>query len=220
MKRFRVLPSLSVGFVLAAATPGSLACTPDGYIGSMTVFAGNFAIRGCALAEGQLLDISTNTALFSILGTTYGGDGRTTFALPDTRGRSVVGAGAGPGLTPVRLGQRGGAENVTLGVTNMPVHNHGATTTVDASATAHASSVAADTADPAGNIWAVAKKGKPQVYSSGAPDVTMQSGAVTVAATASTTIDNTGGGQAFAIQDPYIGINWLIQLTGTFPSRN
>jgi microcystin-dependent protein len=99
----------------------------------MNVFAGNFAIRGCALAQGQLLEISSNTALFSILGTTYGGDGRTTFGLPDTRGRSVIGAGTGPGLSEVHLGETGGTETVTLSVTNLPAHSHTATTALNLS---------------------------------------------------------------------------------------
>jgi microcystin-dependent protein len=220
MKISRYPTSFAAGIVLAAGASTGMACSPGGYIGSMSVFAGNFAIRGCALAQGQLLQISSNTALFSILGTTYGGDGRTTFALPDTRGRSLIGVGTGDGLSPVRQGEEGGQENQTLTVSNMPVHDHTAVTTVDASATAHASSNNADTADPTDNVWAVAKKGKPQVYQSAAPDVTMQAGAVTVSATARSVVGNSGGGQAFSVRNPYIGINWLIQLTGVFPSRN
>lgn len=220
MKLSRCSTSFAAGFVLATSASTGMACTPDGYIGSMSVFAGNFAIRGCALAQGQLLQISANTALFSILGTTYGGDGRQTFALPDTRGRSVIGAGTGDGLTLVRLGEEGGQENHTLTVNQLPSHNHTVVTTIEASATAHASTAGADTADPTGNVWAVAKKGKPQVYQSAAPDVTMQAGAVSVSATATSVVGNSGGSQAFSLRGPYIGMNWLIQLEGLFPSRN
>ncbi len=220
MKKSRYLASVTTGLALSFGATTGLACTPDGYIGSMNVFAGNFAIRGCALAQGQLLDISQNTALFSILGTTYGGDGRTTFGLPDTRGRTVVGAGAGPGLPSIAWGERGGAPTVTLTTNNLPSHSHTATTTVNATATANASSADADSADPSGAVWAVAKKGKPQVYNASAPDVAMRAGAVTVSTSATTTVGNTGSGQSFSVRDPYIGMYWLIQTIGLFPSRS
>ena len=96
----------------------------EGFIGEITLFAGNFAPRGWALCDGQLLPVSQHDALFSILGTTYGGDGETTFGLPDLRGRVAIGAGAGPGLTPRRLGQKSGVEGVTLSVAEMPGHTH------------------------------------------------------------------------------------------------
>ncbi len=220
MKSFRHLAPITAGLALSLGATTGFACTPDGYIGSMNIFAGNFAIRGCALAHGQLLQISQNTALFSILGTTFGGDGRTTFALPDTRGRAVVGAGAGPGLPPIVWGEKGGSATATLSIDNLPSHGHSATTTVDATATANASSADGDTADPTGAIWATAKKGKPQIYNSIAPNVAMRAGAVTVSASAATTVGNTGNGQAFSIRDPYVGMYWLIQLTGLFPSRS
>lgn len=97
----------------------------DPFIGQIVMFGGNFAPRGWAFCDGQLLDIASNQALFSILGTTYGGDGRTTFALPDLRGRSAMHPGSGPGLTPRALGARGGAESVTLTTQEMPSHHHG-----------------------------------------------------------------------------------------------
>src|SRR5580658_1671639 len=99
-----------------------MASTP--ILGSIFLFAGNFAPRGYALCQGQLLAISSNTALFSILGTTYGGNGTTTFALPDLRGRAPIGAGNGTGLSPVVLGQQGGSQNVSILASNMPAHNH------------------------------------------------------------------------------------------------
>lgn len=220
MKSMRYWTSLTTGLALTIGASTGLACSPTGYIGSMNVFGGNFPIRGCAFAQGQLLQISQYTALFSLLGTTYGGDGRTTFGLPDTQGRSVIGAGNGPGLAPVAWGQKGGAETVTLNITNLPSHGHSATTTIDATATANASSADANTADPTDAVWAIAKKGKPQVYNASAPSVAMRAGAVTVEASATTTIGNTGGGQSFSIRDPFIGMYWSIQLVGEFPSRN
>src|SRR5580698_9602625 len=93
-------------------------------LGAIFIFAGNFAPRGYQLCQGQLLSISQNTALFSILGTTYGGNGTTNFALPDLRGRAPIGQGAGPGLSPVTLGQQGGNQNVSILASNMPAHNH------------------------------------------------------------------------------------------------
>src|SRR5947208_9525764 len=94
------------------------------FLGGIFMFAGNFAPRGYALCQGQLMSIAQNTALFSILGTTYGGNGQTTFALPDLRGRAPVGQGQGPGLSNISLGEVAGSETVTLLSTNMPSHNH------------------------------------------------------------------------------------------------
>ena len=220
MKSMRYWTSLTTGLALTIGASTGLACSPDGYLGSMNVFGGNFAIRGCAFAHGQLLQISQYSALFSLLGTTYGGDGRTTFALPDTRGRTVVGVGSGPGLPTIAQGQKGGAATATLSSSNLPSHSHSATTTVDATATANASAVDADTGDPTGAVWAIAKKGKPQVYNASAPTVAMSAGAVTVEASAATTVGNTGSGVSFSIRDPYVGMYWLIQLEGVFPSRS
>ena len=107
----------------------------DPFIGSVCIFGGNFAPRSWAFCDGQLLAISSNTALFSILGTIYGGDGRTTFALPDLRGRMPVGPRNGPGLSDYRLGERGGQEEVVLNTTQIPSHSHIAAGTVQASFT-------------------------------------------------------------------------------------
>ena len=96
----------------------------DPFLAEIVMFGGNFAPRGWAFCDGQLLAISSNTALFSLLGTTYGGDGRTTFGLPELRGRFAMHPGNGPGLSSRKLGQKGGSERVTLAITNLPSHTH------------------------------------------------------------------------------------------------
>ncbi|MBX3629104.1 MAG: phage tail protein [Nitrosomonas sp.] len=179
------------------------ACAGDTpMLGGMCVFAGNFAPRGWALANGQLLPISSNTALFSILGTMYGGNGQTTFALPDTRGRSVIGAGQGPGLSDYQIGEIGGAESVTLTPPQLPV--------ITPTATVHAQNGAGNSADPGNNTWAVLSR--QNIYSNAAPNVSMNSAAVTINAF--------GGGQSHENRSPFIAMNWIIALEGIFPSRN
>lgn len=127
----------------------------DPILGTIILFAGNFAPRGWALCDGQLLPISQNTALFSILGTTYGGDGIHTFALPDLRGRAPIHAGNGPGLTPRNLGESGGQESVTLTPNEIPAHVHG----IQAAPEPHG--------DPSGNILAAATQEKAGVSHTG-----------------------------------------------------
>ncbi|MCA9167759.1 MAG: tail fiber protein [Planctomycetales bacterium] len=119
-------PFTAMNFVIALSGifPSRNLSGGNDYLGSVELFAGNFAPRGYALAQGQLLTINSNQSLYSILGTTYGGDGRTTFALPDLRGRVPIGAGQGPGLSNYRLGEKSGAESVTLTVANLPAHTH------------------------------------------------------------------------------------------------
>ena len=122
----------------------------DPFLGQIMMFAGNFAPRGWALCNGQMLPISANTALFSILGTTYGGDGRTTFALPDLQGRTAIHHGSGPGLPSVTLGAKGGHATTTLTEQNLPPHTHAATVT-NALAIG-ASTTTADGDDPDGAV--------------------------------------------------------------------
>ncbi len=122
-------PDLALNCIIATGgtfpSRGGSVPTNDTFLGEIKWFAGNFAPSGFSLCDGQLLDIGSNTALFSVLGTTYGGDGRTNFALPDARGRSVVHAGTGPGLTVRRLGASYGTETETLTDDQMPAHAHG-----------------------------------------------------------------------------------------------
>jgi microcystin-dependent protein len=167
------------------------------FIGQIVMFAGNFAPRGWAFCDGQLLAISQYSALFSILGTTYGGDGRTTFALPDLRGRVAMHAGNGPGLSNRPLGTRGGAEEVTLNINQIPSHSHGL---------AASSAPAADTS-PSGNLPAETRR---DAYVSGSPNTTMATAA----------ISNTGGSQAHTNVQPYTVVNYIIALQGIFPSRS
>jgi len=187
-----VLSISIVSVVPAYATCG------DPFVGEICMFGGNFAIRSFSFCHGQLLPISSNTALFSIYGTTYGGDGRTTFALPDLRGRTPIGAGnpGGPGLTPRTLGERGGAETVTL-VVNQTPHNH----------IVNAVDQFGNSISPNGNLL---PKIYARAYNSGAATTTMDPGMIA----------NAGGGQAHNNMQPYLAINYLCSLTGTFPSRS
>jgi len=168
------------------------------FIGQIIMFSGNFAPRGWALCDGQLLSISNNTALFSILGTTYGGDGRTNFALPDLRGRVPVHAGSGPGLPPARLGDKAGAAQHALTAQQMPSHTH----------SLHCQTGDGTSDEPANHFPAKTGGGE-SIYADS------QNGAMNANA-----IQNAGGGQAFSIMQPYQVVNFIIALVGLYPSRN
>jgi len=191
----------------------------EGTIGEIRMFAGTFAPRSWAFCQGQILSISQNTALFSILGVTYGGNGQTTFALPDLRGRSAVGAGQGPGLTFINPGQISGTETVTLLTSQMPAHTHTATATVTGSVNPRCLDDEAQGDSPGGGYPAAATSAG-AIYTSSAqtPDAVM--GASPISATASVTIGITGSSQPVPIRNPYTGINYIICLEGIFPSRN
>jgi microcystin-dependent protein len=183
----------------------------EGTIAEIRLFAGNFAPRTWAFCAGQILSIAQNTALFSLLGTTYGGNGQTTFALPDFRGRVAVGTGQGPGLPNVVLGEVSGSPTMTLTTNNMPSHNHLATlnaSTVRATAqTPTAGAVLGRATDSAGTAI-------PFIYS--------PAGSATSVALGSTSVATglTGGNQPFSIMQPYLGMNYIICLFGIFPSRS
>jgi len=191
------------------------------FIAQIIPFAGNFAIRSWAFCDGQLLPISQNTALFSLVGTTYGGDGRTTFALPDLKGRAPVHPGTGGGLPSIRLGEKFGAPSKTLTTMEMPSHNH-AFTTSGMTVRQPASSAAADTDTPGtdkvpAKTTAPGERGTVAANSYNAsPDTTLAE--ATVEGTGA--IGNTGGNQAFNLYQPSLGINFLIALQGIFPSRS
>ncbi|MFL5741700.1 MAG: phage tail protein [Flavisolibacter sp.] len=179
-------------------------------LANVTVFAGNFAPRGYALCQGQLMPISENTALFSLLGTTFGGDGQSTFALPDLRGRVAVHPGQGTGLTNIELGQTGGVENITLDTTQIPVHNHGF---VSASGGPSASTTPGTTDLPQNNFPA-------PVNGSGNAYSTSPSAAHLGPASFSGNTPPAGGNQPFYIVSPFLCMNYIIALEGIFPSRN
>lgn len=160
------------------------------------MFGGNFAPRGWAFCNGQLMPISQNSALFSILGTTYGGDGQTTFALPDLRGRVAVGQGQGPGLSSVSLGQAAGTETVTLTTAELPAHSH--TVQMPASTGAQTSNRPTGAYQASGNAY------------SSSTNTTM----------AAATSALSGSSQPHSNLPPYLGVTFIIAVQGTFPSRN
>jgi microcystin-dependent protein len=191
----------------------------EGTIGEIRMFAGNFAPRSWAFCNGQLLSIAQNTALFSILGVTYGGNGQTTFALPNFNGRTAVGTGTVQGQPTVDLGQTAGNNSVTLTVANLPAHNHPATATVTGTVNPKAFADTATGDDPSNSFPAISS-GSEKIYTSSTqtPDATM--GASPIAATAQVTVGNTGGSQPVNVANPYLGMNYIICLEGIFPSRN
>jgi microcystin-dependent protein len=168
------------------------------FIAEIRIFAGNFAPRSWAFCDGQLLPISQNTALFSLIGTTYGGDGRTTTALPNLMGRAPMHPGRGPGLTSRRLGERGGVETVTLTEAQMPNHNHS---------------------------WRAAED--PADLQAPAPNRTMTRSSVNawtapnnLVPLAEQALQDAGGSQAHNNMQPYLVMNFIIALQGLYPSRS
>lgn len=168
------------------------------FVGEIRMFAGSFAPRGWALCDGQLLAISQNDALFSLFGTIYGGDGRSTFGLPDLRGRVPIHAGSGPGLSPRTIGAKAGAESVTVAVNELASHSHPLT----------ASTNLADEAAPVGNV--LAQPSAADLYFPADPAVAM----------ASTSIANSGGNQSHTNLMPFLCVNFIVALVGIYPSRS
>ena len=168
------------------------------FIAEIRMFGGSFAPRGNALCNGQILSISQNTALFSLLGTTYGGNGVTTFGLPDLQGRAPMHIGQGPGLTPRSRGEQSGTPTVTLTQTQMPLHNH------NIAATSAASAVN----DPTNNNFGSGGRGRPAFYSAAATSVPMQPTGVN------------GSGQPHNNMQPNLAITFIIALQGIYPARN
>ena len=172
----------------------------DPFVAEIRIFAGNFAPRGWAFCSGQLLPISQNTALFSLLGTTYGGNGQTTFALPDLQAKAPIGAGQGPGLSLRQLGQQGGTPTVTLTSSQNASHNHQARGLGGNNKTS-----------PIGNVWSTlgTTRTPPPLYSD-AQNVQMNAAALAP----------TGGGQAHQNMCPYLGVYYIIALVGVYPPRS
>jgi microcystin-dependent protein len=171
----------------------------DPFVAEIRMFTGNFAPRGWALCNGQLLPISQNTALFSLLGTFYGGDGKSTFALPDLQGASPLQPGQGPALSERFLGERGGSANVTLLETEIPLHTH----------TGMAAGSGTGQSDPTDAVFASGQRGRPPAYGLGATRVAMSPFAVGPA----------GGSLPHNNLPPYLAVTFIIALQGIYPSR-
>jgi microcystin-dependent protein len=179
----------------------------DFFVGQITAFGGNFAPKNWATCSNQTIAISQNTALFSILGTTYGGNGTTTFCLPDLRGRVAMGSGTGPGLTPRVLGELSGVENVTLLTTQMPAHNHALNATTAAATGASPQNTILSTsngADGDGNPFTV------QIYGPTPASTTLNPASIGIA----------GGSQPHNNMQPYLALTYIICIYGIYPSRN
>lgn len=168
------------------------------FIAEIRIFAGNFAPRSWAFCDGQLLPVSQNTALFSLIGTTYGGDGRSTTALPNLQGRAPMHPGRGPGLTSRRLGQRGGVETVTLSEAQMPNHTHSMT----------AVQRPAEENDANNRYYGLT------------PGNNLYNAASNLVALADQAAPSTGGSQAHNNLQPFIAMNFIIALQGLYPSRS
>ncbi|CAL2056443.1 phage tail protein [Tenacibaculum sp. 190524A05c] len=194
----------------------------DQMLGEVRIFAGNFAPRGWAFCEGQLLAISSHSALFSLLGTMYGGDGRTTFALPDLRGRVAVSAGQTPGFAFYAQGQRGGSEKITLTTAQMPSHNHGITLTgLTGGVDIPVNTVDGEADDNTPGSAVLAVNPDQDNYSNTVtPNAKYGGQTIPVAISGNATISNNGGSQQVNIVQPYLPVRYIIALQGYFPSRS
>jgi microcystin-dependent protein len=172
------------------------------FLAEVRIVGFNFAPRGWAFCDGQILPINQNQSLYSLLGTTYGGDGRTSFALPDLRGRTPIHVGRSNGGDDHREGQKGGEETHTLSANEMPNHSHAP----------NALSDEADSGDPTGRLLSDPPLSVGQVYSSTSATMNVQMSSLMVA--------NVGGSQAHENMQPYLALNYCIALQGLFPSRN
>lgn len=197
----------------------------DEFIGIIKLFAGNFAPQGWAFCNGQLLSISQNTALFSILGTTYGGDGRTTFGLPDLRNRVAVGGGQGnsPGLQPINLGQAAGEAAHTLTIPEMPNHTHiaaftgNATLSVSSGNSSQTNASAGATISTPGTLSGRAFTAT-YGFNTSTPDTALNNASIN---TSTLNVNNaaTGGSQPHNNMQPYLGLSYIICTQGLFPTR-
>lgn len=209
VRRLSAAFMIFLGFA-SADTLNSSAYADVCMIGEVRQFGATYAPRNWALTNGQLLSTNSNQALFSILGTIYGGDGRTTFGLPDLRGRAAIGVGNGPGLSNRRLGGKVGVATTPVNANTMPKHSHAAQTII----TLKASSANGDTRDPGTNV--LANDGSSNIYNAQTPDVSLAATSVEAA----TEIDQAGGSASFNTYQPSLGLSYIICLTGIYPMRN
>lgn len=187
----------------------------DPFLGQIQAFGFNFAPRGWAFCDGQILAISSNTALFSLLGATFGGDGRTTFALPDLRGRSIVHVGQGPGLDLIRWGEKGGRVDETLSILNMPNHSH-ALADGQANVNVYTTNSGSTSSESDGGANGLGTAGAmPEIFRE-SPTNEDHLGGVSISGATTPA----GGGQSFNIRNPFLGIYVSIAQQGIFPSRN
>jgi len=195
----------------------------NAYIGEIRLVGFNFAPRGWALCNGATLAISQNAALFSLLGTNFGGNGTTTFQLPDLRSRLPIGMGQGTGLSSYNLGQVSGAEHTTIGLSNMPPHNHAITGNVTVATTVQTYSKVGNQPSPAAHVLAKGEAATTPVsicanYSDQTPDTSLGGVASIVTSNLGTAL--IGSGLPVSILPPYLAINYVVVLQGLFPSRN
>jgi len=190
----------------------------DAFLSTILIWPPNFAPNGWALCAGQLLSISQNTALFSLLGTTYGGDGIRTFGLPNLQSRIPIGAGQGPGLSLYNIGDTGGVESVTLAINTIPQHTHTATQSLSVGLPAVTTS--GTTNQPSPSVVPAAptdaSRNPVNIYSNATPNQKL--GQPSISGTIS--IGLTGNGVPHENRQPYLGVNYIIALQGIFPSRN
>lgn len=206
-----VIISLFIGTAFAQETTETKG--DSDYIGEIILFAGTFAPRDFMDCAGQSLSISEYTALYSIIGTTYGGDGYTYFNLPDLRGRAPIGYGDGPMTSNKMMGQQGGYETVTLNATNMPLHSHSGS--VSSTGTVMCDSGTANDDSPSGNS---PSRAEIDVYSTNAATTPMSGGTVQTSGTFTT--DTAGAGLAHENMQPYLTIRYCICVNGLYPPRN
>lgn len=195
LSRIALVAVVGLSLVFGARTARAQA---QPFVGQIAIVAFNFAPIGWAMCDGQLLAISSNTALFSLIGTYYGGDGVRTFQLPDLQGRVPVGQGEGVGLSPINIGQVGGTETVTLTVNQLPAHTHPLI----------ASTLEAAVVSPTGSV--LGSKARVPLYSAPSSLTTMSA----------ESIGPTGGNQPVAIRNPYLGMTYIIALQGIYPTRS
>ncbi|WP_233836198.1 phage tail protein [Paraburkholderia sp. ZP32-5] len=208
----------------------------DPYLGEIRMVGFNFAPKGWALCQGQLMPLKQNQALFALFGTFYGGDSLNTFGLPDLRGRSPVGTGTASGLQPIDLAQQGGYEGVLLQQSQMPAHTHTVQATGTSSATGQIAipastatasttganpTVATNVPAPTAVLGGALSAGHPAtIYNTAAADTTLKAFDVSLGVSPPYIVNSvTGGNQPFEVRNPYLGLNFIVALAGIFPTR-
>ena len=199
----RCLLLLSAAMVFFLVSPRAYAQGAEPYLGQILIVSFDFAPKGWAQCNGQIMPIAQNTAVFSLIGTYYGGDGFSTFALPDLRGRVPIHQGTGPGLSPYNVGQVGGSETVTLLLEQMPAHTHQMM-----GQSSLGTLTSPFSSNGTGYIWAA--QSRLNIYSAAVPDTAMGAQSITSA----------GGNLPHPNMSPYLVLNYIIALQGVFPSRN